>query len=59
LCSCKGDNQRMKKIIVDEVHDAVKKTLLNLFSEMDAQQLDYISIDDARLGLFCVNRKIV
>ena len=51
MCSCKGDNQRMKKIIVDEVHDAVKKTLLNLFSETDAQQLDYISIDAAPLGV--------
>lgn len=41
----------MKKITVDEVHEAVKKTLLNLFSEIDAQQLDYISLDDAPLGV--------
>jgi ADP-heptose:LPS heptosyltransferase len=48
---CKGDNQCMKKITVDEVHGAVKKALLNLFSEIDAQQLDYINSDAAPLGV--------
>ena len=41
----------MKKITVDEVHVAVKKALLNLFSEIDAQQLDYINSDAAPLGV--------
>jgi hypothetical protein len=48
---CKGNNQCMKKIIVDDVHDAVKKTLLNLFSEIDAQRLDYINSDAVPLGV--------
>ncbi len=49
--TCKGDNQCMKKITVDEVHVAVKKALLNLFSEIDAQQLDYVSSDATPLGV--------
>lgn len=48
---CKGDNQCMKKITVDEVHVAVKRALLNLFSEIDAQQLDYVSSDATPLGV--------
>ncbi len=41
----------MKKITVDEVHVAVKRALLNLFSEIDAQQLDYVSSDATPLGV--------
>lgn len=48
---CKGDNQCMKKITVDEVVEGVRKAFLNNFTENQFLEPDYVGSDLAPLGV--------
>jgi len=48
---CKGDNQCMKKITVDEVVEGVRKVFLNNFKENQFLEPDYVGSDLAPLGV--------
>ena len=48
---CNGNNQCMKKITVEEVHEAVQKALRNEFDGRNFSEPDYVGNDGIPLGL--------
>jgi ADP-heptose:LPS heptosyltransferase len=48
---CKGDNQCMKKITVDEVQFAIEKMLADSYSDLQKNNTDYTSLENKPLGI--------